>query len=88
LSKAMQAESEFIADETGLRESGPFGSTIVVWKDVVRVEEAPTAYYAFFSRMQALVILKRFLKPDEEETLRDLISTHLSAKQAKLKKRH
>jgi hypothetical protein len=85
-SKAMQSESDLVVDETGLRESSEFGSTIVLWENVLRAEETPTAYYVFFSRMQALVIVKRLLTPYGEETLRSLIFAHLSAKQNQLKK--
>jgi hypothetical protein len=85
-SKAMQTESELVIDETGLRESSECGSTIVAWEEVIRAEEAPTAYYVFFSRMQAFVITKRLLALREEETLRAFLSAHLPTKKLKLQK--
>ncbi len=85
-SKDMQAESELTIDDAGLREISDFGSTIVLWENVLRAEEAPTAYYVFFSRMQAIVILKRLLSPEEDKALRQLFSTHLPDKKIRLKK--
>lgn len=86
-SKAMQAESELTADNAGLREISEYGSTIVKWEDIRKAMESVTAYYLFFSRMQAFLIPKRLITQEEEQTLLTLLYQHLPAEIIKLKKR-
>ncbi len=86
-SKAMQSESELIMDEAGVRESSEYGSTVVRWEDVLDIRESATAYYVFFSRIQALLIPKRSLSPAEEDTLRALCAHHLQPAKLRLRDR-
>ncbi len=83
-SKALQTENETTINEDGVRESGEFGSTNVGWSDVFKAAEGRDAYYIFFSRLQAFVIPRRLLSPDEETVLRTLLQRHLAQEKLKL----
>ena len=84
-SKAMQAESEFIADSAGVRETGEYSSTVVKWEDVYKIMASDTAYYIFISRMQAFLIPKRLITQEEERTLLALLNQYLPAEKVRLR---
>jgi membrane protein implicated in regulation of membrane protease activity len=86
-SKAMQAGSDLVMDDAGVRETSEFGSMVIKWEDIFKVMESDSAYYVFFSRMQAFLIPKRLISPDEDATLRALIGQHIPAEKDKMMRR-
>ena len=86
-SRAMQAGSDIAMDDAGVRETSEYGSTVVKWEDVFKTMESDSAYYVFFSRMQAFLIPKRLITPAEDAALRALICQHVPPEKNRLKMR-
>ncbi len=84
-SKAMQAQSGIVIDGSGIQESSEYGSSVVKWEDVLKAAESVTAVYIYFSHLQAVLIPKRLITPDEDEALRGLVKDHLPQKKNKIR---
>lgn len=80
----MQASSDIVMDTSGIRESSEYGSTIVQWSDVTKAAESDTAVYIFFSQLQAFLIPKRLISPEEKNVMRELIQCNLPLEKNKL----
>lgn len=85
-SKAMQSNSDIVMDTSGIRESSEYGSTVVQWSVVIKAAESDTAVYIFFSQLQAFLIPKRLISPQEENVLRELIQSNLPSEKNKLRR--
>jgi|AGTN01.3.fsa_nt_gi hypothetical protein len=85
-SRAMQAGSDLLVDDTGVYESSEFGSSVIKWEDVYKAAESDTAVYIFSSRLQAFLIPKRLITQAEDSTLRALIQNHLPPEKVKLRR--
>ncbi len=86
-SKAMQSENDITVDQSGVHETGEYGNTVSGWFDMIKATESPSSYNIYFSRLQAFVIPKRILTPDEEEILRTLVYQHLPPEKVKLRRK-
>lgn len=83
--KVMQADTEIIVDGSGIRQTNEFGKLTISWADVFKVIESKKGFYLYISKMQAFVIPKRLVSPEEEKILRGLIDVNLPTKKNRLK---
>jgi len=84
--KIIQAEFDYTIDNTGIHQSSEYGNTSIVWSDIFKATESKTGIYLFIAKFQAFVIPKRLLSPQEEKTLRAIITANLHAAKNKLSK--
>lgn len=86
-SKTMQAPTTIVINNQKVSETSIFGSIIYEWNDLYQAVESKNAIYIYFSKLQAFVIPKRLLTPQEEINLRQLINENIDPKKNKLRKR-
>lgn len=83
--KVMQADNLILIDKSGIQESNEYSQTRISWTDVFKATESKNGFYIYFSKMQAFVIPKRLVSPEEEKILRGLIDVNLPTKKNRLK---
>lgn len=85
-SKTMQVPTTIVINNQKVNETSSFGSMMYEWNDLYQAVESKNSIYIYFSKIQAFVIPKRLLTPQEEATLRQLINENIDPKKNKLKK--
>ncbi len=85
-SNAMQTKANLVINDEKITETSSFSSINLEWQDIYKATESKSGIYLFFSKLQAIVIPKRLLTSQEEDTLRTIITANLDAEKNKLKK--
>ena len=74
---ALQSEYTLHIDTGGIRQTGEHGIHTALWLDIIKASETKSAFYLFFSHIEAFVIPKRLLNEGEELCLRALLNDNL-----------
>ena len=84
-SHSLKSEFELVMDKDGVRESSSSGTSKAQWDQVIYALESRNAFYIHVSVLQAFVIPKALLNPNEDALIRKLISSHLSGKKCRIR---
>ena len=73
----MQAPNDYLLDDAGVHASSEFGNTNIPWQDVFKAAESKDAILIYIAKMQAFVLPKRLMGPQEEAALRTVLRQHM-----------
>ncbi len=82
----MQAPNDYLLDDTGVHASSEFGSSNIPWQNVFKAAESKEAFLLYIAKMQAFVLPKRLIGPEEEAALLAVLRQHMPPNKLKLKK--
>jgi hypothetical protein len=84
-SHSLKSEFELTMDKDGVRESSSSFTSNAKWDQVIYAVESKNAFYIHMSTLQAFVIPKALLNPNEDALIRKLLRTHLNGKKCRIK---
>lgn len=80
----LRAETEFVIDGAGVRQSNQFGNSNVGWAYLFKAAESKKSLFFYISKAQAFIMPKRYLSPYEIEGIRSLIKSNMAPKKYRL----
>jgi hypothetical protein len=83
----LRVPNEYVLDASGVHVTSEFGNSNIPWQNIYRAAESEHGYYIYLARMQAFVLPKRSLSPEEQAALRAALSQYVEPKKLRLRRR-